>query len=123
MLRRIFAPKSNETTGDSRKLHNEEQNDLYCSPKIVRVLKSRIMRWAWHVARMGRGEAYTGFRWRNLRERDHLEDPGVDGRIILRWIFRKWDVGTRNGSRWPRIGTGGVNEPSGLIKCGKFLTS
>ena len=33
---------------------------------------------------------HTGFWWRNLRERDHLEDPGVDGRIILRWIFRKW---------------------------------
>jgi len=36
---------------------------------------------------------YTKFWWRNLRERDHLVDPGVDGRIILRWIFRKWDVG------------------------------
>jgi hypothetical protein len=36
---------------------------------------------------------YTGFRWGNLRERDHLVDPGVDGRIILRWSFRKWDVG------------------------------
>jgi len=40
-----------------------------------------------------RGEAYTGFWWGNLRERDHLGDPGVDGRIILRWIFRKCDVG------------------------------
>ena len=36
---------------------------------------------------------YTGFWWGSLRERDHLGDPGVDGRIILRWIFRKWDVG------------------------------
>jgi hypothetical protein len=42
---------------------------------------------------MGRGEAYTGFWWGNLRERDHLGEPGVDGKIILRWIFRKWDVG------------------------------
>jgi hypothetical protein len=40
-----------------------------------------------------RGEAYTGFWCGNLRERDHWGDPGIDGRIILRWIFRKWDVG------------------------------
>jgi hypothetical protein len=39
------------------------------------------------------GEAYTGFWWGNLKEGDHLEDQGVDVRIILRWIFRKWDVG------------------------------
>jgi hypothetical protein len=42
---------------------------------------------------MGRGEAYTGFWWGNLRVRDHLGDPGLDGRIILRWIFRKRDMG------------------------------
>jgi len=44
-----------------------------------------------------RGEAYTGFWWGNLRERDSLGDPGVDGRIILRWIFRKWDVSNGGG--------------------------
>ena len=42
---------------------------------------------------MGRGEAYTGFWWGNLKERVHLGGPVVDGRIILSWIFRKWDVG------------------------------
>jgi hypothetical protein len=40
-------------------------------------------------------------------EREHLEDPGVDGRIILRWIFRKWDMGAYTGSNWFRIGTDG----------------
>jgi hypothetical protein len=42
---------------------------------------------------MGRGEAYIGFWWGKLRESGHLKDPALDGRIILRWIFRKWDVG------------------------------
>jgi hypothetical protein len=42
---------------------------------------------------MGRGKVQAGFWWRNLRERNHLEDPGVDGRIILRWLFSKWDRG------------------------------
>ena len=55
----------------------------------------------------GRGEAYKGFWWGNLRERHHLRDPGVDGRIILRWIFRKWKVGVWTGSSWLRIVTGG----------------
>jgi len=49
---------------------------------------------------------YTGFWWGNLRERDHLGDPGVDGRIILRWIFRKCVVGAWTGFSWLRIGTG-----------------
>jgi hypothetical protein len=55
----------------------------------------------------GGGEAYTGFWWVNLKNRDHLGDTGVDERIILRWIFRKWDVGVWTGSSWLRIGTGG----------------
>jgi hypothetical protein len=53
VLRRIFGPRRDEVTGEWRRLHNEEQNDLYCSPSIVRVIKSRRMRWAGHVARMG----------------------------------------------------------------------
>ena len=53
VLRRIFGPRRDEVTGEWRRLHNEELNDLYCSPNIVRVIKSRRMRWAEHVARMG----------------------------------------------------------------------
>ena len=65
------------------------------------------MRWAGHVACVsGRGEVCTGSWWGNLREGDHLEDPGIDGRIILRWIFRKCDVGAWTGLGWPRIETG-----------------
>jgi hypothetical protein len=82
------------------KEHNEELSDLYSSPNIVGVIKSRGMRWAWHVARMGRGEAYTGFWWGNLREKDRLGDSGVDGRIILRRIFRKWNGEVWTGSSW-----------------------
>jgi hypothetical protein len=51
----------------------------------------------------GREEACTGFWWGNLRERDHLVDPGVDGRIILRRVFKKWDVGVWTGLSWLRI--------------------
>ena len=53
--RRIYGHKRDKVTGKWRKLHNEELNDLYCSPNIVRVIKSRIMRWAGHVARVGEG--------------------------------------------------------------------
>ena len=70
VLRRIFGPKRDGVTGEWRKLHNEELNDLYCSVNIVRVIKWRRLRWAAHVARMGGGEAYTGFLWGNLRKRD-----------------------------------------------------
>ena len=52
-LRRVFGPKRDEVTGEWRKLHNEELNDLYASPTIIRVIKSRRIRWAEHVARMG----------------------------------------------------------------------
>jgi hypothetical protein len=53
VLRRIFDPKRDEVTGDGRKLHNEELHNLYSAPNIIRMIKSRRMRWAGHVARMG----------------------------------------------------------------------
>ena len=55
----------------------------------------------------GEERRIQGFGWGNLKERDHFEDPVVDGMIILRRIFRKWDVGLWTGSSWLRIGTGG----------------
>jgi len=106
VLRRILGPKRDDVTGEWRKLHNKELNDLYYSPTIVRVIKSRRMRWVGHVARMGERRGV----YRVLvgkPEREHLGDPGVDGKIILRWIFRKCDVGVWTGWSWLRIGTGG----------------
>jgi hypothetical protein len=88
-------------------LHNEELSGLYSVPNIVRVIKSRRMAWAGHVARMRKREVCTGFWWGNLGERDHWGDPGVDGRIILGWIFKKCDAGVRTGLGWLRIGIGG----------------
>jgi hypothetical protein len=61
VLRRIFGPKRDELSGEWRKLHNKELNDLYCSPKIIRVIEPRRMRWAGHVARMGGERRVQGF--------------------------------------------------------------
>jgi hypothetical protein len=88
VLRRIFGPKREED-GSWRKLHNDEFHDLYSSPNIVRVITSRRMRWAGHVARMGRGEVFKGFWLGGLKARDHWEDLGVGGRITLRRILRR----------------------------------
>jgi len=104
VLRRVFVLKRDELTGEWRKSHNEELSDLYSLPNIVRVVKPRRMRWAGHMARMGQGrEVYR----ENLREREHWGDPDADGRIILRWIFRKWEGVVETGWSWLRIGTVG----------------
>jgi len=83
LLRRIFGPRRDEVTGEWRRLHYEELNDLCSSPNIVRVIKSRRMRWAGNVARIGREMGCIGSWWGNRRERDHWGDLGVDGWIIL----------------------------------------
>jgi hypothetical protein len=105
---KMFEPKRDDVTREWRKLHDEDLNDLYSTPNIFRVIKSRRMRWEGHVARMGRRGVYrVFFWWGNLRERDHLEGSDVEWMIILRWIFRKWDLEVWTESSWLWIGTRG----------------
>ena len=73
----------------------------------MRVIKSRRMRWAGHVVRMGEERGAYRSWWGNRTEGDHWGDLGVDGWITLGWISRWWDVGTWTGLGWPRTGTGG----------------
>ena len=96
MFRRIFGPKGEEVTRERTKLHNEELHDMHFSANIVQVIKSRRTRWAPHVARMGKRRGAYRVLLGKPEERDRLKDPGVDGRIILRWIFRKRDMGDVN---------------------------
>jgi len=71
VLTRIFGPKDDEVTEEWRKLHNDELNDLYLSPNIVRVIKSRRMRWAGYVVRMGEGRGVYRVLVGKLKERDN----------------------------------------------------
>ena len=108
VLRRIFGPRRDEVTEEWRRLHNEELNDLYSSPNIVRVIKSRRMRWAGHVARMGEERGVCRVMVGKPGGRNHWGDLDVDRWIILGWIYRGWDVGMWTELGWPRIETVGV---------------
>ena len=84
VLRRIFGSKRNKVTGEWRKLHYGELNDLYSLPNIIQLITSRRMRWAGHVTSMGeRRGVYRGL-VEKREGKSHLEDPGIDGRIIFR---------------------------------------
>jgi hypothetical protein len=106
-LRRVFGLKRNEVTGKWRKLHNEELNDLYCSTNIIRVIKSKRIRWDRHVARMEERRDVYRFLVGKPEEKRPL------GRRRRRWEnniktdFRKGDVRVWTGLIWLRIGTGG----------------
>jgi hypothetical protein len=67
VLRRIFRPKRDEVTGDWRKLHNEELHNLYSLPNIIRLIKSRRMKWVGHVARMVRRGMRVGYWWESQK--------------------------------------------------------
>jgi hypothetical protein len=84
VLRRIFGPKREED-GSWRKLHNDELHSLYSSPNIVRVIKSRRLRWVGHVAHKGEGRGVYRVWLGGPKGRDHWKDLGVSGRITLRW--------------------------------------
>jgi hypothetical protein len=92
VLKRIYGPKRDEVTGGSRKLHNEELRDLYSS-RIIIMMKSRRMRWAGHVARIGERRTHIGYWSESQRERDHYEDQDVGGWLILRWILERLEWG------------------------------
>jgi hypothetical protein len=72
-LRRIFGPKRDEMMGGWRKLHNEELHDLYSSPSIIRMIKSRRIRWAGHVAEWGKREMRIGYWWERRRWVDNIK--------------------------------------------------
>jgi hypothetical protein len=96
-----------EVTGEWRKLRNEEFHILYSSPDIIRQIKSRRMRWAGHVARMGEERKLHKVLVGNQKERGHLEDQGVDGRMGSVWIVGRLAGGAWSRSIWLRIRTGG----------------
>jgi len=106
-LRRIFGPRRDEVTGEWRRLHNEELNDLYSSPNIVRVIKSRSTRWAGHVARMSEERGvYKVLAVKPERKRP-LGGPRRRWADNIRMDLQEVDVGIWTGLGWPRIETGG----------------
>ena len=89
VLRRIFGSRRDEVIGEQRKLHNEDVNDLYSSSDIVRVIKSRRMRWTVHVVCMGERRGVCRCLVGKPEGKSPLERTGVDEMITLRWICRK----------------------------------
>jgi hypothetical protein len=103
VLRRIFGTKRDEVTGEWRKLHNDELHYLYSTQYFVgdKIEQNEM---GGDVAQMGDGRSVYKVLVGKTEGKDQWGDPGVDGRIILRWIFRKWDVGVGTGLSWLVIG-------------------
>jgi hypothetical protein len=126
VLRRVFGPKRDKVTEKWRKLHNEELNDLYSLPNVVRVVKSRRMRWAGHVAYMGEdrgvhrvlvakteGKRPLGRPRRRWEDNIKMDLQEVGGVVGTRWSWLR--TGTGGGHLWVRRGTFEFH------KCGEFL--
>ena len=118
--------KRDEVTGEWRKLHNEELNDLYSLPNIVGVVKSRRVRWAGNVSRMEDDRVVHRVLVGKPEGKRPLWRPRRRWRIILSWIFRKLEGVVGTGWSWLRIGTGGGRlwvrwETFGFHKFGEFL--
>jgi len=90
VLRRVFGPKRDEITGEWRTIHNKFLRDLYYLPNIARLVKSRKMRWTGNVARMGEGRGVHRVLVGKSEGKRPLEDPDVDGKMLLRRNFGKW---------------------------------
>jgi hypothetical protein len=107
VLRRIFGPKRDEVTGEWRKLHNEELHSLYSSPDIIRQVKSRRMRWAVHVARMGEEKKVYKVLVGMPEGKRPLGRPRRRWEDGIRMDLREIGLGVWIGFDWLRIGTGG----------------
>jgi hypothetical protein len=115
--RRIFGPRRDEVTGEWSKLHSGELHNLYSSPDIIRQIKSRKMRWAGHVERMGQGRNVYRVLVGKPEGKDHLKDEGVDGRMGSKWTWGRLVGGCEvdsPGSGWGSlVGCCCGDEPSG----------
>jgi hypothetical protein len=107
VLRRIFGPKRDELTAEWRRLHNEELNDLYPSPNIIRVIKWRRMRWTGHVARMGEKRSAYRILVGRPEGRRPLGRPRRRWKDNIKMDLQKWNGWAWTGLSWLRIGTDG----------------
>jgi len=106
VLRRVFGSKRDEVTGERRKLHNEELRDLYSLLNIVRVVKSRRMRWAGHVAHMGEGKGVHRVLVGKPEGKRPLGRPRRRWEDNIKMDLRKWE-GVETGWSWLTVGTDG----------------